>query len=413
MKRFATTLRALAEAQDNWAGSSGMTEQVREQLLSTYRHKQEHSRQRWVWVTASAFAAATVFAFAAYRLRSESPLTCLVGAQHTPVAQGAWVTASGSDDTALSFSDGSEFVLQQSAQARVVRVSPTGANLVLERGRLVASVVHRKLAQWELKAGPFNVSVRGTRFLLAWSPDTSTLDLELHEGVVEVSGPSLPSGTAVKAGQHLKVTAVNNGWMSQTSELGAQPTPASTEEVSAKSVLPPLGEPVSEGKTHLVAPKASASAPNWQELAAAGNYAESLSAARKTGLQKIYGAGSAADLARLAQVARFAGDTEVARSALRSIRERFAASAEAAVATFDLGRLAFDTSGRYLEAAHWFQGYLREYPHGNLAREARGRLIEALERGGDHAGAREAASEYLLHYPSGPHAGLARRLIGQ
>lgn len=83
------------------------------------------------------------------------------------------------------------------------------------------------------------------------------------------------------------------------------------------------------------------------------------------------------------------------------------------MAMFDLGRLAFDTSGRYLEAAHWFSEYLREFPHGTLEREARGRLVESLERGGDHQGARKAASEYLLDFPNGPHSGLSRRLLNQ
>jgi TolA-binding protein len=157
----------------------------------------------------------------------------------------------------------------------------------------------------------------------------------------------------------------------------------------------------------------NASNPSWQELATAGNYGDALTLARKAGLPKIYSSGSVADLTRLAQVARFAGDADTARGALRGIRERFAGGPESAMATFDLGRLAFDTSGRYLEAAHWFRDYLREFPHGNLAREALGRLVESLERGGDHLGAREAASDYLLRYPNGPHSGLSRRLLNR
>ena len=119
------------------------------------------------------------------------------------------------------------------------------------------------------------------------------------------------------------------------------------------------------------------------------------------------------DLTKLAQVARARGDAEIARTVLRSVRERFEGSAEAAMATFDLGRLAFDTTGRFLEAVHWFKDYLREFPHGKLAREAMGRLMEALERGGDHSGAREVANDYLLKYPTGPHVGLAHRLLNR
>jgi len=46
-----------------------------------------------------------------------------------------------------------------------------------------------------------------------------------------------------------------------------------------------------------------------------------------------------------------------------------------------------------------------------LAIEASGRLIEANEAAGDVKAARDAAKHYLLRYPDGPHAQLAKRVL--
>jgi outer membrane protein assembly factor BamD (BamD/ComL family) len=52
-----------------------------------------------------------------------------------------------------------------------------------------------------------------------------------------------------------------------------------------------------------------------------------------------------------------------------------------------------------------------ESPGGPLAREAAGRQIDARERAGDHAAARDAAASYIKRFPSGPYAGLAQLLL--
>jgi TolA-binding protein len=345
----------------------------------------------------------------------EPRLTFSVGAASERAELGKWVSAPANQSLPLTFSDGTHIVLQQSAQARVTELTPRGAHVVLERGSLVASVVHQAQTHWEVQAGPFSIFVRGTQFNLRWSPETSTLVLELTGGLVDVVGPGLGAPHPVKAGERLRIAAEASGWRMEASDIAQA---AATSDVRNMDVLPSTeGAQEAPGGSSAVVPNAQkgpdAYKPGWQELATAGNYVESRAVARRQGLQRICSTGSVGELTRLAQVARLAGDAETARTALRSVRERFAGSAEAAMATFDLGRLAFDTSGRFLEAAHWFKDYLREFPHGRLAREATGRLIESLERGGDHKGACEVANEYLLKYPTGPHAGLAHRLLNR
>jgi hypothetical protein len=46
-----------------------------------------------------------------------------------------------------------------------------------------------------------------------------------------------------------------------------------------------------------------------------------------------------------------------------------------------------------------------------MAREATGRLMEAMDRAGDHEGARRIARRYLGAYPNGPHAEQAKRVL--
>ncbi len=122
---------------------------------------------------------------------------------------------------------------------------------------------------------------------------------------------------------------------------------------------------------------------------------------------------SASDLMALANAARLAGDPGHASAALLVLRRRFPNHDGAKLAAFTLGRLAFDHSHAYSEAATWFARYLQEAPKGELAREAAGRLIEAHRLADHHASAQGAARKYLIEYPSGPHAELARQEIAR
>jgi outer membrane protein assembly factor BamD (BamD/ComL family) len=78
------------------------------------------------------------------------------------------------------------------------------------------------------------------------------------------------------------------------------------------------------------------------------------------------------------------------------------------MAAFLLGRASHGAT-----AARWFETYLEEQPGGNLAREALGRLIEAYQASGSKEAAVRTARQYLKRYPTGPHAELARRAVGE
>jgi TolA-binding protein len=145
-------------------------------------------------------------------------------------------------------------------------------------------------------------------------------------------------------------------------------------------------------------------------LAKSGNFSAALATAKAAGFEQQVAQASAAELMLLADAASHAGEPRRALSVFGLVRERFSGTPHATLAAFALGRLQFDSFSSHSQAARWFRTYLAEAPSGVFAREALGRLMEALAGSGDEAGARSAAQRYLKRYPSGPHAALASRL---
>jgi len=150
---------------------------------------------------------------------------------------------------------------------------------------------------------------------------------------------------------------------------------------------------------------------SWRTLALQGKLREAYISADTTGFDRACDSASAAELLLLGDAARLSGRPDRVNAALLQLRRRFPSDPRSAVAAFMLGKVSFDRGGADRAAATWFATSLREQPRGSLAREAAGRLIEALQRAGDSGGARHAAKDYLSWYPDGPHAALARSLL--
>jgi TolA-binding protein len=293
--------------------------------------------------------------------------------------------------------------LAPATRARVVHTTAHGAEVMLEQGSLRVAVVHRAGSEWHVAAGPFQVLVTGTKFDLSWSATERTFSLALHEGLVKVDGPTLgPSGRWVKVGERLQAV-LDGGPAAAASVAASSPT---LEPAASAAVV----EPAAGGS---VTPSRGAAAPNaWKELAQHQKYREALESAEAEGFEETCRKANARDLVLLGNAARFAGAAPRAEQAFKAARSRFAGSSEASMAAFYLGRIAYDQRGDRRQAVQWFQNYLREAPSGALAREAAGRLLEAERALGDRAGAQAAARSYLEKYPSGPHAGLAREMLG-
>ena len=365
--------------------------------------------------------------------KAPAPLTFEVGpressrAAEPPVAGvvGQWVTAPPEEAMPIRFSDGSLIQLRGAGRGRVVEVARYGARVVLERGTAHANIAHGQTTRWKVDAGPFEVNVVGTVFEVAWEPHAELFTVRLEQGTVTVSGCSLPQERVVIAGETFRAVC-HNGRVELPEGAGlAKPFSMSDEGTEPLTNAPPA--PVAPLATAAVeraaarssgqsgeAPPPRLDAPpsaHLRELISAGHYAEALETARAQGLANACAAAPAPDLLSLADAARFSDRSDDADFILMRLRDRFPSDDLASVAAFDLGRIAFDSRHSYLDAARWFDTYLKERPSGALAREASGRVLEAVERGGDQARARLLAGRYLLTFPNGPHANLARSIL--
>ncbi|WP_437622706.1 tetratricopeptide repeat protein [Sorangium sp. So ce1151] len=413
-------LRELGRAQDEELAAQDL-DGARERFLESATGgatrpgaaRRAPSRPRWIAPAAFAALAGACAVLLLVLLPSSRSLSFAVGSAEGQV--GTWIAASAEAPLPVRFSDGTSLALDANARARVVAADARGARVLLEGGRLTATVTHTATSTWNFDVGPFDVLVTGTRFELSWSPVREELKLVLREGSVAVSGPLVGGPRTVAAGETLEVFC-----QEQRFELTrGEPSAAAPPPPPAAPAAPPPGAPgpapatPGDSATAAKAADASPRRPGWRDLVTASKYKEAMTAAEAEGFDGLVARASAADLLVLADVARFSGKPERAAAALTATRSRFAGSGEAAKAAFHLGRMAFDQRRSYAEAERWFGVYLGEQPGGSFAQEALGRVIECRASMGSAGGAREAARRYLALYPAGPHAAHAESLLGE
>jgi hypothetical protein len=374
--------REVGEAQERQLDAFDLEAQRTRFLLQALSEPRRHRLAR-SW-SAAPLAAAAVVVLALWWSRDAALSFRVAGKAGR---EDMWIAAPARSDLSLDFSDGSSVILDAEARARVMERSQHGARILLERGTLRARITHREGTRWRVDAGPFQVHVVGTAFELSWRDERFVL--QLHDGAVRVVGPTLPAARNIVAGERLYV------------DLGRAPTAG------------PTAEPVPQ-VTALKTQAAGVARPlsTWRRLAAAGAHRQAFRALISEGFEALLRAGGASDLALAGDVARFAQHPAQARAALIALRARFPATPLAAEAAFGLGRLVFEQPGSAAEAARWFDVYLQEEPRGAFAREATGRLIECHVQLQHAERAERAAREYLVLFPDGPHAGLARALLG-
>lgn len=329
------------------------------------------------------------------------PISFTVGEASRPGETGGFIAAKS--ETPVKFSDGSELRLAPTARVRVTQVADTGARVLVENGSMHVSVVHREQTRWAIEAGPYEVKVTGTKFTVGWDAPKNALVVRMEEGSVVVGGCGLEAGTRLKDHEELVVSCSDR-------------EKASTVELPAPSATPAAPEPApSASVATLAKPKIAPTADptrNVVSLARSGQHAEAIAAAEANGWDDTLAALTGPELLLLANAGRYAGRFELATAALETTRRRFANSDAAATAAFELGRIAMDIRHQMKTAGDHFELYLHERPQGPLAREAMGRAIEARYGAGEHARAKELATQYLASWPDGAHAALAKRVLG-
>lgn len=334
--------------------------------------------------------------------RRAEPTTFQVAGQTGQV--GSALEAQPSAALPLLFSEGSRVSLSAGSRGRVSQVTAKGARIELERGTVSAEVVHRASTDWTFAAGPFEVAVLGTRLGVSWAPEARQFELRVTSGAVRVRGPLVPAGREVRTGQVFRID-LDRG----LAELSGAGVAARASAAAGTEPLPaPLANPAAATPSSAAFGTASAPPkPTWVTFAEAGKHADAVAAAERAGLPTVYRSSSAESLLELARAARLSGHPDVERAALLACRKRARGQASAAQAAYLLGRASAPG-----EAVTWFETYIHEQPSGLLAREAAGRLIESYVASRNTAGAKQAATRYLTEYPSGPHAAMARQVLG-
>lgn len=334
-------------------------------------------------------------------LRRPAPTTFQVAGRTGEI--GSALEAHSSAALPLLFSEGSRVLLSAGSRGRVSQVTAKGARVELERGTVSAEVVHRSNTDWTFAAGPFEVAVLGTRLGVSWTPEAQQFELRVTSGAVRVRGPLVPVGREVRTGQVFRID-LDRG-VAELSEASAvaKANSAAEPEQFPVPVVNSAAPATSGAALGTTAPQKQ----NWVAFAEAGKHADAVAAAERAGLPTVYRSSSAESLLELARAARLSGHPDVERAALLACRKRARGQAPAAQAAYLLGRASAPA-----EAVTWFETYIKEQPSGLLAREAAGRLIESYVTSRNTAGAKQAATRYLTEYPTGPHAAMARQVLG-
>jgi hypothetical protein len=143
-------------------------------------------------------------------------------------------------------------------------------------------------------------------------------------------------------------------------------------------------------------------------MLADGDFEGVLEAARTMGIERCLSTCSGSDLRAVADAARYTGNLDLAERALLALRKRPGPSAP--LGAFLLGR--HYESIRPPEALRWYDVYLRESPRGTFAPDALAGKMRVMQSMHGPSAAGPVAQEYLRRFPQGPHAKMARQVLG-
>ncbi|MBN1606269.1 MAG: FecR domain-containing protein [Polyangiaceae bacterium] len=385
-------------------------------LVDLVRSRGRLHALRLASVLAAALAMAMPLGWLLYP-SSQGNISFRVGPEGRTGQLGAYVSPPAGAHWDIDFSDGSRVALQPLSHARVTRTMPNGAEVLLENGRARVDVVHRPRTNWSVIAGPYTVHVTGTSFDLSFDARTQTLEVDMRAGAVRVEGPGIDSPVEIRGAQQFVhragATETSSGAAARhdfgtpmdPGEPDGQPTSTEPADVTETiTVDVPAERPLSAGP-HTLRPRAAREP--WAQLCRQGSYKTVVAQAEEQGLSQALRSASSGELMALGHAARFVGRKDIASSAYLAVRSRFGTRADAAAAAFFLGRMV---ESRPTEAVIWYERYAAEAPSGAWIPEALGRRMVLLKKSGDGKAALEAARAYLLRFPHGPYAGVAREM---
>jgi hypothetical protein len=386
---------------------------IRARMLSRLSARPGAAGRQYLLVAAAAVCAIAVGVVFASRLFVWNGVPAPV---NNPPSR--WLLAPPDDTAEMTFADGSAISLSAASSARVLQTAPHAVRVLLEQGEATVQVTRTGETSWLLEAGPFHVTVTGTRFSLSWNADDQVFALALHEGSVLIDGPMLKDPTRVTAGQQVTAEVTRRRF-----EISALDDPPEEDDAMPRMAMGPATSPsartstVVQGKHEDRPSPGPETAPRvpvgsaWQQLCAAGKFDQVVHEARQQGLQPTMETASLDDLMALGEAMRLTRNRMLSQQVYEAVRQRFAGTSQASTAAFHMGRTAFDQQHAYGVAAQWLETYLQEAPDGAFARDALGRLMEAQHKSGNRSAAMRSARTYLERYPDGVHATIATALV--
>lgn len=406
MKPFEKLARVIRETSRMLTSPPTTVENARTRALKGWNARHRKTRTSRYVTVAGAFAAVAI-SIAAFVLPHHSAITYVIGTSATNGVVGAWIAA-GSEGTELHFSEGTRLTLLRETRARVARADENGARVVLEQGSLHANVMHASPStSWDVGAGPFEIHVVGTAFDVTWDPGREAFVLIMREGRVRVQGPLLGEGRTLERGEELHVEVAQRRCETRQT---LDETPVPTAPRDEPTVVEDKDSPEIPDEPTMETPSktaATATIPSWRQLALKGKHEEAILALEREGWNDVLARASVDVLFEIANEARFAKQYRRAEEALLQARSKGATGRSA----FLLGKLAMDHRDARQDAITWFKTYLAEVPSGGLAEQAFERLLELQQDIKDSDGARQTAEQYLLRFPNGSHATLARTMV--
>ncbi len=362
-------------------------------------------RRRRVTVGAMALAASLCLVGIGVQLNGRAPLSYQI--TDGVLANGF---IQGKEGTRVRFSDGSEVQLAQGARAKVEEVTAHGALVELGEGQVSVDIVKAQGNAWFVQAGPFRVHVTGTAFDVRWATAERRVEVALHRGSVIVTGPPINGRLTLQPGQRLVST--QDGSVTVTRLAPAQlaaAKPAPEPALAQPEVTVTFDEATGAADARLERrPEGANALTGWARLVAQGKFQTVIDEARRRGIDQLLTSGSLAELSALADAARYARNTQLARQVLLSERKRFPRSAAARDSAFFLGGIETEGSAAALA---WYERYLAESPRGPYAPQALGRRMMILYRQRGREASVPLAEQYLARFPKGPYASAARKML--
>jgi len=328
----------------------------------------------------------------------------------------SYVVAPAEAFAKMRFTDGSSVELAPAARMRVQQLTPHGATLVLERGRAMTNVVHGSGSNWKVLAGPFEISVVGTRFQTDWDPASEALTVELYQGSLHIDGQRSGESAILQKGQRFRAVGRKTSWsispIDESSDAAGGMS-AAADSTRSKTQLGDIAEstaaPTSSPRA-VAAPAAPAHAvpADWASAVAKGEFGRVLAEAEARGVATCLDQCSIADVRILADAARYTRHFELAEQALVALRRR--APAEAPAAAYLLGALN-ESQGRSMAALRWYEQCVAEAPTGRVVSEAQAGRLRMLMSTNQTDAAKSAARQYLTDYPHGVGETTARKIL--